>query len=289
MADALTPDPAAPDENNVARQLAYTPWHEARILQQMTARMARSPYTGQADHAQRMAAMRARDRALRPLLTNQQARADALIAALALRPRDAELQLEWGLLLEESRRVAEAAAIYRDVLAAIPHHTLAHLYIARAQATLGQSMPAVEHFILGSPLAANPRAEALAAVGSTLADNDRYREAEPYLRDALKADPNNLIALYNLGLILGRTGRPEESLRTYLKLIELDPTFAEARNNAAALLHRAGRSEEALEHLRRAVRDSPGYLAAWRNLGAVAAHLGLTNELAEAQAHLRAP
>jgi tetratricopeptide (TPR) repeat protein len=276
IAHAIAPG-ASVDEAGMARQLGYTPMDEARMLQQIAARMASRPYTEQADHAERLRGIDERLRVLAGQPDLRSEHRDRIDTAHAARPADVELALRRGQWLEEQQRTADAATVYRGVLASVPHHTLAHLSLGRALATLGDVENAARHMELGSPLAASPRAEACAAVGATLADLGRAADAETWLRRALDADPDHLYTLYNLGLLYGRTDRIADSIRTYERLLAIDPSFSEARNNLAALLHRQGRSAEALDHLRRIVREDPGYTAARRNLAAIEARLGVTN------------
>ncbi|HMP77634.1 MAG TPA: tetratricopeptide repeat protein [Kiritimatiellia bacterium] len=275
-------------EEQLALRLAHTPREELRVLEKMAARLSGRPYIGRADQAERFQRIAARQRELRPRAGDIHAEGAALQAALAARPRDAELMLAWGQVLEETRRLDATAEVYRAALREVPHHTRAHLLLGRVLAAQGRVDDALRHFELGAPLAAHPRAEALATLGSALVDAGRRDVAERYFREAVKVDPRHVIARYNLGLLLAWSGRTDEALREYFAVLDTDPGFAQARNNAAALLHRMGRSREALEHLRRITAEEPGYRAAWQNLAGVAARLGLTNESADALAQATA-
>lgn len=281
IADAIAPG-ATPEEAEVARALGFDARAELSMVGQMRERLSRPPYTRQADHRERVAALAARARELQHAPVDLTARAEAIRRAGEARPRDVELALLWGSALAEAGQSGEAIAVFERVLARVPHHTLAHLALADALALAGEIERARRHYELGSPLAAVPRAEALASLGATLADVGRYTEAEPYLRAAVKFAPRHALARYNLALLLSRTGRTGEALAEYDALVRMDPAFSEACNNRALLLHRVGRSAEALAELRRVNEADPDYLPAWRNRAAIAAALGLTNEVGTA-------
>ena len=87
------------------------------------------------------------------------------------------------------------------------------------------------------------------------------RQAEESLRQALKIDPANATANYNLGLLLaeeGKTGEAETALRTALKT---DPGLPGAAYNLGVLLSQRG-DKEGLEWLGKAgrLRPEPRYL-----------------------------
>jgi Tfp pilus assembly protein PilF len=85
--------------------------------------------------------------------------------------------------------------------------------------------------------------------------------AEQALRQALKIEPANATANYNLGLLLaeqGKTPEAEAALRTALKS---DPELSEAAFNLGVLLSRQG-DQKGLEWLEKAgrLRPEPRYL-----------------------------
>jgi Flp pilus assembly protein TadD len=50
-------------------------------------------------------------------------------------------------------------------------------------------------------------------LGGLLVRQQRYAEAETFLRKAVQLDPESMKANYQLGLLLARTGRKEEAAR----------------------------------------------------------------------------
>lgn len=111
-----------------------------------------------------------------------------------------------------------------------------------------------------------------------------YASALPLLESVLAADPDDTVALYNLGMAYSDKGRLDEAKRHLEKLLRLDPSNANAVVALGVAQARSGDRKPAEETLRRglALEEANGY--AHRNLGALVANRG---ELAEAETHLR--
>ncbi len=62
-----------------------------------------------------------------------------------------------------------------------------------------------------------------------------YDEAEKFLKQALKQEPNNIEALFNMGLLCEITHRQFEALRYFKKVLEIEPEHAEAKQHAERL------------------------------------------------------
>lgn len=86
-----------------------------------------------------------------------------------------------------------------------------------------------------------------------LDDMKVYNKAAEQYRAALSIRPNSSLAS-NLGLVLDRMGRPEESAAAYDQAIGLDPNNANAWNNLAQQYLRNGDYEMALEKAEQAAR-----------------------------------
>lgn len=129
-----------------------------------------------------------------------------------------------------------------------------------------------------------------------------------YLRST-ERDPENYVAVHNLGMLLTRRGQDAEALECFKRAHALKPERYGAAYNGASALLRLGRYEEAIEayghaaerepehpapwhsagvahvrmgslrgaygSFRRAVLLDPGYVASWANLAGVCRELGL--------------
>jgi tetratricopeptide (TPR) repeat protein len=69
-------------------------------------------------------------------------------------------------------------------------------------------------------------------------------------QEAIRIDPKDAKARYNLGYLLSGLGRREEAVAAYQQSISLDPSYAEAHCNLGHILRSQGRFAEALASLR---------------------------------------
>ena len=137
-----------------------------------------------------------------------------------------------GKLYVKSGRSAQAVALLRNVVASAPPGAA----LDEAYATLG-----LAHYY-----------ERL------------YDDAIFDMRKAIKINPNNADAKFNLktirsrlehfqaGKLFSRLGDRPRAVAEYRKAIELDPRFIEARHRLGVELYLAGNAPEALKELRRA-------------------------------------
>ena len=98
--------------------------------------------------------------------------------------------------------------------------------------------------------------------GVLLLNARRYDEAEAHLREALRLQPNHVLAHYNLAGILFRRRQPDRAAEEYRQVVRLRPDFAEAHFRLARALAVAGRWEEALPEYAAALRLDPGHAGA---------------------------
>lgn len=85
-------------------------------------------------------------------------------------------------------------------------------------------------------------------------------------RRALRRNPADADAHYNLALAYRMTGPEELALKEFAVVAELQPDFADPHYEIAALHAKAGRTEEALAALRRALQVDPEHREAKRLL-----------------------
>jgi len=67
--------------------------------------------------------------------------------------------------------------------------------------------------------------------------------------EALKLDPNDATALYNLGVVAQDAGREKDAIFLYGRALELDPALAEAHYNLATIFDQRGESQQAIRHI----------------------------------------
>lgn len=74
-------------------------------------------------------------------------------------------------------------------------------------------------------------------------------EALKHYRQALKLQPTNSTAAFNLGVALEDLGRLKQAAKAYSKCVAADARFADAHFNLAGVLERLGDKHGAIRHL----------------------------------------
>jgi len=177
----------------------------------------------------------------------------------------------------QAGRLAEAEALYRQILAVQPGHAeTLHLLGALAQQA-GRTEMAIE--LMRQAIAADPNhSAALSNLAATLLASGRAREAAGHARRAAEIAPGFADAHYNLGAALAEMGQTEEALAAYRRSLEIEPAHAVAENNLGNILRQLQRLDEATAAYRRAIRLQPTYADAYNNLGVALAEQGQIDE-----------
>lgn len=211
---------------------------------------------------------------------------------------------EQALQLHQNGRVAEAEALYRQILAVQPSHSGALHLLGVVVHQRGRSDLAVE--LIRRSIALDPKnPSAHSNLGEAYRALGRLDEAIASYRDTLQLQPNHAEALYNLGNALMGKGQADQAVLCYRSALHIRPTYAEANvnlgsalvalkkykdavaayrqallleadlpeihNNLCAALLKLGRYEEAFTAIRRALDLRPDYAEAHHNLGSVLA------------------
>ncbi len=207
----------------------------------------------------------------------------------------------------QAGRLAEAEALYRQILTTVPDHpdalhllgVLAHqtghaeaaVELIRRAIAMGNRVPEI-YTNLGLVLQALGRfdeaaeaflrvtalrpdlAEAHQTLGSLRQRQGRFEEAEADYRRALALKPDLAEAHLNLGLLAKTAGRPVAAEAWYRQVLVLRPDHPGALMNLGNALHDQGRLAEAVAHYRRALTIMPDYAEAHLNLGNTLMALG---------------
>ena len=122
--------------------------------------------------------------------------------------------------------------------------------------------------LLEFALRGNPDDEdALYNLGMALSDQGRLEDAESRLRQLLELNQTFARGWVALGVLLARKGEPSEAIQASRRAVECDPEDGYARRMLGALLTDDDCQEEALQNLRRATELLPDDQASWLNLG----------------------
>jgi len=117
------------------------------------------------------------------------------------------------------------------------------------------------------PAAAAAEADAVFAQAQGAEEGADLAAAERLYRRAMKMDPGDPTAPFNLGNVLRAGGRTLEAESAYRAAVKADPAFAPAWYNLADVLDDQHRTAEAVDCLERALAAEPDYADAMFNMG----------------------
>ncbi len=198
-----------------------------------------------------------------------------------------------------SKRLAQAEALYRQILDADPNHVDALHLLGVLASQLGQhdlAISSIQAAVTRAPHVAvfhtnlgiacqsarrmeesvasfqeavrlQPDAPAWFNLATALKEQGRWAAAIESFDQALRLNPRYYEAHLNRGVALAGAGRFDEAIAAYGQALELEPNRAEAHNNLGNVLHKQFRLEEAEKSLRTALRLNPNYAEAHFNLG----------------------
>lgn len=142
------------------------------------------------------------------------------------------MRVQQALGLHQQGKVAEAAAIYGDVLRTHPKQV-----------------------------------ECLHYLGVAMHQQGRHEEAIGWIQKAIQQARTNPTAYSNLGLAQHRLGKLQAALESYDKALALDRRFVDALNNRGLVLRDLGRRDDALKSYEAALAIQPSHLNTLANRG----------------------
>ena len=93
-----------------------------------------------------------------------------------------------------------------------------------------------------------------------------FTDEETLYRRTLAGNPEADLAHNNLGLLLFRSGQPEEAIAHFERALQIRPNSAHAHNNLANAYRVLGRPREAVQHYELSLKLEPGNANTWNNL-----------------------
>ena len=112
-----------------------------------------------------------------------------------------------------------------------------------------------------------PTADELVQQGLTLHNAGDTAGAAAKYTAALEIDPNNSVAMYNLGVIAHFAGDLDTARSRYEQAIASNPQFVSALYNLGLVLRDLGDTDAAIDRLEQAIEIAPDNKAALENLG----------------------
>jgi tetratricopeptide (TPR) repeat protein len=125
-----------------------------------------------------------------------------------------------------------------------------------------------------SPLAASPDPDTQNAIGIALADSGRFDEALRVFGRILEKDPGNAIALQNQGIALLKKGDPAAALASFDRALAINGELPRALNARGVALANRGDAAAAVASWQRSVELDPRQYDALLNIGIVAGRSG---------------
>jgi Tfp pilus assembly protein PilF len=122
-------------------------------------------------------------------------------------------------------------------------------------------------------------------LGALMLKRQDTASAIRYLRDALKAEPEQASALNGLGAALDLSGKRDEAVQQFQHALRIQPGYSGARYNLANALAAQGHLEEAAANYRQVLSAAPQDLKAKERLVTVIRELG---DRAASEGHLDA-
>ncbi len=173
--------------------------------------------------------------------------------------------LKTALAHHQSGRLAEAEAIYRQVLAVDPQQADALHLLGLIAQHVGHHDDAVE--LIRQAITINPQAAVFHCnLGISLDKLKRREEALVAYGRAIALKRDYPKALANMGIVLKALGRLEEAVVAYQEAIRIQPDIAETFGNLGNALKDKGEPEEAIAACRQAISLKPDFIEAHSSL-----------------------
>lgn len=172
--------------------------------------------------------------------------------------------IESGLALQQAGRFAEAALVYRQILAVDPNHADALHLLGLVAFHDGDYAQATEWIMRA--LTQQESEIFYGNLGNALSARGMRAAAVESFRQAIALERGYVPAHNNLGNLLRDQGQFAEAVECFKTVIALKPDYAEAHNNLANALVDLGDLDAAIGAYRRAIALKPGLLEARSNL-----------------------
>jgi tetratricopeptide (TPR) repeat protein len=259
--------------------LGLSDWNRVLVLEHMVGRMQQAPLNGQANNAERIERLQAREKQLHAQMnaTNAARTRESFERELAKQPGDYVLRENFALFLQSFGNLKEATEEWRRIRQMMPHDYMTHFQIGHLLREQGSASEAESP--LRSALAIRPSlTEAWIELGNVLTMQEKLAEALDCYSTALRQRPQDAQTLVRRGEVLGKLNRHAEARESYETAVRLGPGNWEAHFELAGELDSAGQLDGARNEFGEAARLNPGYSRAHFNYGVLLAKQGRLDE-----------
>lgn len=168
--------------------------------------------------------------------------------------------------LSLNREAAAPASVSTGTHTASTHEVLSKAARHAAQGDFASAIDLYKQLLAADP----DNTVALNNMGSALLDLGRFREAEHYYRRALSIYPDFVEAHRNLGNVLRKRGYLAESEASLRRAIKLKPSYLDAHCGLGLTLVSGGRIHEAKGRFRKVLKSMPRNVVALHGMGEIA-------------------
>ncbi|BCF98815.1 hypothetical protein PPGU19_033840 [Paraburkholderia sp. PGU19] len=184
--------------------------------------------------------------------------------------------LNTALAHHQAGRLAEAKAIYDEILRVNPRHSDALHFLGLLACQIQQHDAGIT--LMRQSIAILPNAIYHNNLGNALREHGQLKQAIDSYREAVALNPGYAEAHNNLGNALREDRQPDAAMRSSAQAIELRPGYAEAYNNLGNALKDLGEVDSAVLAYRKAIAFRHEYADAHNNLGNALMELGKYDE-----------
>ncbi|HEX5245029.1 MAG TPA: tetratricopeptide repeat protein [Tepidisphaeraceae bacterium] len=178
---------------------------------------------------------------------------------------DAAKEIQNGIALHQTGRLAEAMAIYRLVIEAQPNNPDAHHLLGLALHQSGKDDEAIPHF--EAAIAQHPSETYYANFAELWRRKEKWDSAIYCYEQVLNRMPNDVEIRYLMGEAQVRSDRFAEGLASFQQCLKEGKDDSNAWVGICEALRRLERLDEAVEAARKAVTLDPTLAPAWHSLG----------------------
>jgi tetratricopeptide (TPR) repeat protein len=273
-----------PSVKRCAELLAFTEWDAYRMDVDVAKCMAKPPFTGKSDYAERLDQIRRQAARLAALETPELVQRQIRVYEEAVRryPDDYYLHHKFALLKTDTRDAAGAAAEWREVLRIMPHNLEARVCLGDALARQGRTNEAVA--LWNESLRDRPGClHAIGRLAGAMAAEGKLEEAAGLVEQAIEVCPD--AGRYGqLGSLLTQQGKTDEAIEQYRRGLGRFPDDIGLRQSLAEALAAKKEHAAAAAEFEAVLRADPDHIAA---LGGLARALGALGRTDEAATHWR--
>lgn len=234
-----------PSSAECARRLGWTDWARYEGENDVLRRMSDPPFTGQFDHAKRIAMQRR--------------------------------ELERFRVSTSPAGLQQAVGRCQEAVGSAPEDWVVRKELALAQGKAGDFGGAAESWARVVDLLPG-YAEGWLELGRSLAEQKLTNQALEAMQRALKLEPGSVLALCAIAQVLAAEGKSKEAEGAYERALRIKPYWNPAHVGLGRLLEAEGRSADAERHYREALKSRLYTPAALAALGRLCFEKGWLND-----------